>query len=158
MVKYRVGLLLGLIAALASAGAAADVVARVDRADIELNESFTLEVTTDANIDLQPDVSVLDQDFYVGQSSQLTNTTIVNGQIERSKTWTFVLMPKRAITIGAERSNPVTIEVNEPTYAPPGEAEVFVTSEVDLDEAYVQAQVLLTTKIYRSVATRQPLP
>ena len=96
MVKYRVGLLLGLIAALASAGAAADVVARVDRADIELNESFTLEVTTDANIDLQPDVSVLDQDFYVGQSSQLTNTTIVNGQIERSKTWTFVLMPKRA--------------------------------------------------------------
>ncbi|MEJ2129285.1 MAG: BatD family protein [Woeseiaceae bacterium] len=44
----------------------------------------------------------------------------------------------------------------EPSYAPPGEAEVFVTSEVDFAETYVQAQVLLTVKIYRSVATRQP--
>jgi hypothetical protein len=163
VVKYRLGFLLGITVALASADAAADVVARVDRADIELNESFTLEITTDANIDLQPDVSVLDQDFYVGQGSQLTNTTIVNGQIERSKTWTFVLMPKRAgeltippVTIGSESSNPLTIDVNEPSYAPPGEAEVFVTSEIDLDETYVQAQILLTIKIYRSVATRQP--
>lgn len=163
MVKHRAGLLLGLVAAMAATGAVADVVARVDRADIEINESFTLELTTDTNMDLQPDVSVLDQDFYVGQSSQLTNTTIVNGQIERSKTWTFVLMPKRAgeltippVTIGTEQSNQLTIEVSEPSYAPPGEAEVFVTSDVDLDAAYVQAQVLLTIKIYRSVATRQP--
>ena len=162
MVKHRVGILLGM-AALVVTDAAADVVARVDRADIELNESFTLEITTDSNIDLQPDVSALDQDFYVGQGSQLTNTTIVNGQIERSKTWTFVLMPRRAgaltippISVGPEQSNPLTIDVSEPSYAPPGEAEVFVTSEVDLDETFVQAQVLLTIKIYRSVATRQP--
>jgi hypothetical protein len=71
----------------------AAVVTRVDRADIELNESFTLEVITDTNIDLQPDISVLEQDFYIGQGSQLSNTTIVNGQIRRSKTWTYVLMP-----------------------------------------------------------------
>ena len=163
MVKNRIGLLVGVIALIAASDASAAVVARVDRPDIDLNESFTLEITIDTNIDLQPDVAVLDQDFYVGQGSQLTNTTIVNGQIERSKTWTFVLMPKRAgeltippITVGNERSNPVTINVSETSYAPPGEAEVFVTSEVDLDEAYVQAQVLLTIKIYRSVATRQP--
>lgn len=163
MVNVRVRMMLVIVAVFGAADAAAAVVARVDRGDIELNESFTLEVTTDTNIDLQPDVSVLDADFYVGQSSQLTNTTIVNGQIERSKTWTFVLMPRRAgeiaipaITVGSEQSNPLTITVNEPSYAPPGEAEVFVTSEVDLDEAYVQAQVLLTIKIYRSVATRQP--
>lgn len=137
--------------------------AKVDRVDVELNESFTLELTTNANIDLQPDVSVLEQDFYVGQGSQLSNTTIMNGQIQRSKTWTFTLMPKRLgelmippISIGSEQSNPVTIVVREPTYAPPGEADVFITSEVDYDETYVQAQVLLTVKIYRSVATRQP--
>ena len=147
----------------AFAEATAAVTARVDRSDVELNESFTLEIVSDTNIDDQPDVSVLDADFYVGQGSQLSNTTIVNGQIERSKTWSYVLMPRRAgqltidpIRVGNEFSNALTIEVSEPSYAPPGEAEVFVTSEVDVDEAYVQAQALLTIKIYRSVATRQP--
>jgi hypothetical protein len=145
----------------AHAGAA--VVTRVDRADIELNESFTLEVISDENIDAQPDISVLEADFYIGQGSQLSNTTIVNGQIRRSKTWTYVLMPKRAgeitipsISVGNQQSGPLAITVSEPTYAPPGEAEVFLTSEVDFDETYVQAQVLLSIKIYRSVATRQP--
>ncbi|MBT8107938.1 MAG: BatD family protein [Gammaproteobacteria bacterium] len=143
--------------------AGAAVVTRVDRADIELNESFTLEVITDENTDLQPDISVLEADFYIGQGSQLSNTTIVNGQIRRSKTWTYVLMPRRAgditippIAVGNQQSTPLTITVSEPTYAPPGEAEVFLTSEVDFDETYVQAQVLLSIRIYRSVATRQP--
>ncbi len=141
----------------------AAVTASIDRADIELNESFTLELTSDTNIDLQPDLSVLENDFHVGQANQLSNTTIMNGQIRRSKTWSYVLMPKRAgqivipaIVIGAERSNPLVVDVSEPTYSPPGEAEVFITTEVDFDESYVQAQVLLTTKIYRSVAVRQP--
>ena len=141
----------------------AAVQTRVDRTDIELNESFTLEVVTDANIDMQPDISVLEADFYIGQGSQLSNTTIVNGQIRRSKTWTYVLMPRRPgqitippVSVGTEQSEPLVITVSEPSYAPPGVAEVFLTSEVDFDESYVQAQVLLTVKIYRSVATRQP--
>jgi hypothetical protein len=154
---------IAMAALLLGSEAFATVVARVDRADIELNESFTLEVSSDTNIEMQPDVSILDKDFYVGQGSQLSNTTIVNGQIRRSKTWTFVLMPRSAgqltipsISIGSERSDPLMITVSEPSYAPPGEADVFVTSEVDFDETYVQAQVLLTVKIYRAVATRQP--
>jgi hypothetical protein len=149
--------------ALLAANAQAAVTARVDRDDVDLNESFTLEITADTTTDLQPDVSALEKDFYVGQGSQLSNTSIINGQIQRSKTWTFVLMPKRAaqltippIKLGAEQSEPLTVNVSEPDYLPPGEAEVFVTSEVDLEETYVQAQALLTIKIYRSVATRQP--
>ena len=161
--KLRQTAWITLLALLLSAQSLAAVVTRVDRADIELNESFTLEVITDANIDMQPDISVLEQDFYIGQGSQLSNTTIVNGQIRRSKTWTYVLMPKRAgeitipsVSVGTEQSEPLRITVSEPSYAPPGVAEVFLTSEVDFNETYVQAQVLLTIKIYRSVATRQP--
>jgi hypothetical protein len=152
-----------MLSLLSSAQAFATVTASIDRADIELNESFTLEITSDTNIDLQPDVSVLEKDFVIGQSNQLSNTTIMNGQIRRSKTWSYVLMPKRAgqivipaIAIGSESSNPLFIDVTEPSYSPPGEAEVFITTEVDFDESYVQAQILLTTKIYRSVAVRQP--
>jgi len=152
-----------MVVLLPGINANATVTASINRADIELNESFTLELTTDSNIDMQPDISVLEKDFYIGQPSRLSNTTIVNGQIRRSKTWTYVLMPKHAgeivipsIAIGKERSNPLIVDVSETTYAAPGEAEVFVTTEVDFDETYVQAQVLLTVKIYRSVATRQP--
>jgi hypothetical protein len=151
------------MALLVVAEAGAAVMTRVDRTDIELNESFTLEVITDENINQQPDTAVLEADFYIGQGSQLSNTTIVNGQIRRSKTWTYVLMPRRAgditippIAVGNQQSAPLKITVSEPTYAPPGEAEVFLTSEVDFDETYVQAQVLLSIRIYRSVATRQP--
>ena len=160
MVNVR---LIFLCCVLFSLAANATVTASIDRADIELNESFTLELTSDTNIDLQPDVSALEADFQVGQANQLSNTTIMNGQIRRSKTWSYVLMPKRAgqivipgITVGAETSNPLVVDVSEPTYSPPGEAEVFITTEVDFDESYVQAQILLTTKIYRSVAVRQP--
>ena len=111
--KARQTVLLAISVFLLSAQTLAAVVTRVDRADIELNESFTLEVITDANIDLQPDISALDEYFYVGQGSQLSNTTIVNGQINRSKTWTYVLMPKvngqitiPPISIGSEQSEP----------------------------------------------------
>ncbi len=162
MVNVRLFLFL-FLCLLFSAHANAAVTASIDRADIELNESFTLELTSDTNIDLQPDISILENDFNVGQARQLSNTTIMNGQIRRSKTWSYVLMPKRAgqiiipaITVGTESSNPLIVDVSEPTYSPPGEAEVFVTTEVDFEESYVQAQVLLTTKIYRSVNVRQP--
>lgn len=160
MVKVRLFLFLSFFVAMQ---ANATVTASIDRADIELNESFTLELMTDTNINLQPDVSMLDKDFYVGQGNQLSNTMITNGQIRRSKTWSYVLMPRHAgeliipaISIGSESSNPLIVDVSEPTYSPPGEAEVFITTEVDFDESYVQAQVLLTVKIYRSVAVRQP--
>lgn len=143
--------------------AEASVTASVDRQRVEQNESFSLELTVDSTADMSPDLSVLDEDFIIGQTSRLSNTTIINQQIARSMTWTISLMPKRAgnitippITIGNEQSNPVTITVTEPSYEPPGEADVFITSEIDYDETFVQAQVIYTIKIYRAVATRQP--
>ena len=141
----------------------AAVTARVDRPTVDLNESFTLEVIVDSNTDLEPDLTVLQDGFYVGQVSKLSNTSIFNGDIRRSLTWSVALMPKNtgvqyipAIEVGTEQSNPVRIVVNEPVDAPPGEADVFVTSEVDVDQTYVQAQILYRIRIYRAVATRQP--
>jgi hypothetical protein len=143
--------------------AQAAVTARIDRNAIELNESFMLEVVVDTEIDLQPDISALHEDFYVGQSSQLSNTMIINGEISRSRTWTYQLMAKRtgelvipSVTVGSESSQPLRITVRQPTDAPPGEADVFITSEVDYAESYVQAQVLYRIKVYRAVPTRQP--
>lgn len=146
-----------------SVAVSASVTARVDRPNVDLNESFTLEVIVDSNTDLEPNLTILHDDFLVGQVSKLSNTSIYNGDIKRSLTWSVALMPKKtgvqyipAIEVGTEQSNPVRIVVNEPVNAPPGEADVFVTSEVDVSETYVQAQVLYRIRIYRAVATRQP--
>ena len=152
-----------LVLAATMATAMADVTARVDRPTVDLNESLTLEIVVDSTTDAEPDFTQLEADFYVGQVSKLSNTSIFNGEIRRSLTWTVSLMPKRTgvqeippIALGNEQSDPVTIVVNEPTNAPPGEADVFVTSEVDVNETYVQAQILYRVRIYRAVATRQP--
>lgn len=161
--KFIPKALLGLCALLfVVSNAIADVTARVDRPSVDLNESFVLEILVDSNIDMEPDLSVLDEKFYRGQVSQLSNTTIINGQISRSRTWTIALMAKAtgkqeipAITVGSERSQPINITINEPTNAPPGEADVFISSEVDQTEAYVQSQILYRFKVYRAVATRQ---
>jgi len=143
--------------------AQAAVTATVDRGDVEINESFTLKVLVDTDVDVEPDASALETDFFVGQRSQLSNTTIVNGQISRSRTWTYVLMPKRdgdlvipPVIVGSEQSNPLHIVVAPQSNALPGEADIFVSTDVDYAESFVQAQVLYTVKVYRSVATRQP--
>ncbi len=153
-----------LITSLWFAGVAnAAVVASVDRSNVELNESFTFKVMVNTAIDIEPDASALDADFYIGNRSQLSNTTIVNGQISRSRTWTYVLMAKREgnliippVIVGSEQSEPVPVTILPPSNSLPGEADIFVTAEVDHDESYVQAQVIYTVKVYRAIATRQP--
>ncbi|MDH3482245.1 MAG: BatD family protein [Gammaproteobacteria bacterium] len=157
-------LTLTLIVAVAlMSSASAAVRAQVDRLTVDLNESFMLEIIVDTNTDMEPDLTVLEEGFYVGQVSQLSNTSIYNGEIRRSRTWTIALMPKTtgeqeipAITVGNEQSAPVSITVNEPSQEPPGEADVFISSEIDQAEAYVQAQILYRIKVYRAVPTRQP--
>jgi len=150
VVRIKGKRLLGLCGLLVVvSNALADVTARVDRPSVDLNESFVLEIMVDSNIDMEPDLSVLDEKFYRGQLSQLSNTSIINGQIRRSRTWTIALMAKAtgrqeipAVTVGNDKSQPIIITINEPTNAPPGEADVFITSEVDQTEAYVQSQIL----------------
>lgn len=141
----------------------ASVVASIDRHDVELNESFTLEVTVDRAVGVEPDVSALAEDFYIGTPTQLRRTSIHNGQIRRTLTWTYVLMAKQAgeftippVIVGNEQSDPIPITILPIKAVRPGESDVFIVAEVDYPETYVQAQVLYRVEIYRAVATRQP--
>ena len=120
---FKTWLVFGILLASFSTAQAA-VTARVDRNTIDLNESFMLEIVVDTEIDLEPDISTLHEDFYVGQSSQLSNTMIINGEISRSRTWSYQLMAKRTgeleippVTVGSERSEPLRISVRQPTNA-----------------------------------------
>lgn len=151
-----------VLLALAAPAASAAVVATIDRSDVELNESFTLDVTVDTAIDLEPDVSALEEDFFILSRSELRNTTIINGRINRNRTWTYVLMAKETgqfvippIVVGNEQSDPLLVVIAPVQAVLPGESDVYVVSEVDHRETYVQAQVLYKVAVYRAVATRQ---
>ena len=152
-----------VLALLSATSAEAGVTARVDRNTIDLNESFLLEVVVDSDINIEPDTTALADVFEVGQRSQLSNTMYVNGEITRSRTWTYQLMARKTgqfeippVLVGTEQSQPILITVRQPANSPPGEADVFITSEVDFSETFVQAQVLYRIKVYRAVPTRQP--
>ena len=159
-----VGVALCLLGWLAlGSGAHAAVRASVDRADIELNETFTLQVVVEGDETAEPDLSGLADKFEILQSSQGSSTVIINGEISRSYNWTYTLMARQAgqleipsISVGKERSAPLSITVKEPADQPPGEADIFITAEPDFTSTYVQAQILFTVKVYRSVSTRQP--
>lgn len=141
----------------------ATVIATIDRSKVELNETFTLKVIVDTAIDIEPDASDLEDDFYVGSRSQLSNTSIVNGRISRSRTWTYALMAKKPgnlvippIVIANEQSEPINILIIPQSESILGEADIFISAELDAEETYVQAQNLLRIRIYRMVQTRQP--
>ena len=142
---------------------AAAVIATIDRPRVELNETFTLKVIVDTAIDVEPEASALEDNFYVGSRSQLSNTTIINGKISRSRTWTYALMAKKPgnlvippIVIANEQSEPINILITPQSDAILGEADVFISADLDAKATYVQAQNLLRIKIYRTVQTRQP--
>ena len=61
-------LLFGISTALAA------VRAEADRKTVDLNESFMLEVIVDSNTNLEPNLTTLETDFYVGQISRVRPT------------------------------------------------------------------------------------
>ena len=71
MLNWRLAFTAGLLAILMLPvmSAHAAVIASVDRANVELNESFTLKITVDTSIDVEPDASALEEDFFVGLCS-----------------------------------------------------------------------------------------
>ena len=130
---------------------------------MELNETFTLKIIVDSAIDLEPDASPLEKDFYVGTRSQLTNTTIINGAISRNRTWSYALMPKRSgnitippVIVGNQKSQPINIIIAPQSESVLGRADIFISAEVDSERGFVQAQNIFRIKIYRNVQTRQP--
>ena len=136
----------GVLLILGAAPAGAAVVATVDRSNVELNESFTLKLTVDSDLKTEPDVSGLEKDFYVGTRSTMNNTTIINGEVSRTVIWSYVLMARRdgslaipPIKVGVQQSNSLTITVMPQSTAAPGEADIFITAEVDHPTSYVSS-------------------
>lgn len=156
---FMTGLLLGLFA-LSSQAAGLD--ASVDRTRLIVGETVELTLeTSDFTQFGKPDLSVLEADFEVRDSRQLNRLTTLGGNTEATTRWIITLLPRKTgsvviptLQLGELTSQPVTLQVVQGGSQESGTelAPVFIEATLDQDSTYVQAQAVLTLRIYHSVS------
>ncbi len=137
--------------------------ATVNRNEIPEGETFVLTFNLqDVDTSQAPDLSVLSNDFTVFSVSNGYRTSIVNGDVSKSRQWNIVLMPNKtgeitipSIDLAGYKSNeiklnvvPAGAEVNiaEPKVAP--SPKFKISGEVDNKNPFVQQQINYQLKIY----------
>lgn len=140
---------------------AASLTARVDRTQLSLDETLELTLETDDTTMFgKPDLQPLDGLFRVFGSRQLNQLSSVNGQARATTQWLITLQPQQTgyvvippLQIGELSSKPITLHVRE-TSAEEGDrlSPIFIDASLDQDSVYVQAQIVLTLRIYHSVS------
>lgn len=134
------------------------VEATIDRNPVMLDEAIRLTITADGSVERDAfDSSPLLKDFVVGRTSVSSQTSIVNFDTKRTTVWTTTLFPRKegvftipALTIEGKRTKPIEVQVI-PVQEQSGVArDYFVTTDIDLTEAYLNQQLLYTVKLYLS--------
>ena len=125
----------------------------------ELETTVLVIQATDVATDINPDLTPLQKDFEVLSTQSSSELRIVNGRSSSSMTYRFVLRPKRvgelivpAISIGGQRSQPLTLHVRtlDPVIKQNLEQQVFFETELSYNPVYVQAQTILSRRLYYS--------
>lgn len=133
------------------------VTATVDRNPVMVDESFVLEIVANDSVDADAlDTSPLLKDFVVGRTSTSHQTQIINFNTSRTTRWSTVLIPRQpgiytipAFTIEGQSSQPVRLEVLPVSQSKAAQGQdVYLTTEVDLQEVYLQQQVRYTVKLH----------
>lgn len=149
-------------AVLASAVAAAEIEVRFDRENIHVGESFTAVFETDLVIQDEPDFTPLYRDFDIINTQRSQTYRFFQGQRTRENRWVVTLVPKRAgillipsIHFGPDATRERAIQVLERQQVAAGGGEVFVEAAIEPNNPYVQAQSVLTVRLYRALRTSE---
>jgi hypothetical protein len=160
MTRFTV-LLLPLLICTATAQAA-ELTASVDRS--RLNSGETVELTLESSDVTQfgkPDLTPLEPLFEVRGTRQVNQLNTLNGDNRATTRWIVTLLPKETgsvviapLQLGDAQSEPITVQVvesdarEEQNNLDP----VFIEASLDQTSVYVQAQAILTLRIYHSVS------
>lgn len=134
--------------------------AYVDRNPVAEDESFTLTLESNSDMDGSPDLSPLRRDFDVQGQGKSTSLNIINGSVSRKTQWQISLMAKHSgqlqipsIRIGGEQTQPLSISVTPASQAQaaPGGGDLFLEVSVKPHTVYVQQQMIYTVRLYRAV-------
>ncbi|QIB67230.1 BatD family protein [Kineobactrum salinum] len=150
---------LALLFVLVSSGLHAALEVAVDRTEIAFGDSLRLVITSTADEDLEAlDLRALEADFEILQRNLSSSTSIINGQLSRSRQLALDISPRRegklripAFSHAAGNTAPINIAVAPAATIEDGEQSVLFEAEVDRREVYVQGQLLLTLRIQQAI-------
>jgi hypothetical protein len=141
---------------------AAELVASVDRTRLSSGE--TVELTLESSDVTQfgkPDLAPLEPLFDVRGTRQVNQLNTLSGDNRATTRWIVTLLPKQTgsvvippLKLGEVESQPITVQVveSETQDNPNKQAPVFIDASLDQNSVYVQAQAILTLRIYHSVS------
>jgi len=151
----------GLIALMPLGASASVLLASVDRTRVAVGESFELTLqTNDVTLFGRPDTAPLQAHFDVGDVRQVNQPASLADDRGASTRWIITLVARESgtltlpgLTLGELRSQPIVLQVLDAEAPATATAEpVFIEARLDQDQVYVQAQVILTLRVYHSVA------
>ncbi|WP_395603271.1 BatD family protein [Pseudomonas sp. B21128] len=160
MTRFTV-LLLPLLIYTATAHAA-ELIASVDRS--RLNSGETVELTLETSDVTQfgkPDLTPLEPLFEVRGTRQVNQLNTLSGDNRATTRWIITLLPKEngsvlipPLQLGDVQSQPITVQVVESDVREDKNSldPVFIEASLDQSSVYVQAQAILTLRIYHSVS------
>ena len=127
----------------------------LDRDHIAQGETTTLNIQTDqASVDT-PDYAPLLADFNMSGNSSSRQFEVVNGAGSTTLLFAVALQPRRdgvlqvpSLRVGGERTQPLALTVAPQAAAPAQDGVVFVESQVDAQQPYVQQAVGYTVRLY----------
>lgn len=137
---------------------AAEIEIKVDRASIQLNETFTLTFEANGDVDDDPDFTPLEKDFKILNQSTSSNISLINGKYTKSKRWNVALMALKqgkltipSISFGSDNSPAVQLMI-KPVQKSTGKAGEEFMSEVDIDTStsFPQSQIIITQRLLSS--------
>lgn len=137
---------------------AASVQATLDRNDVHMGETVTLNLRiSDAMTASTPDLSALDRDFEVLGTSTNSSLSVINGKQSAELIIGVALRPKHqgdlqipSLTVAGGQTNPLILHVDAPDTSASAHAgqDVFVEAQASADHVYLGQQILYTVRLF----------
>ncbi|PIE42762.1 MAG: hypothetical protein CSA50_08620 [Gammaproteobacteria bacterium] len=163
-------LLTGFLTGFATSSKSGELKVSVDKDRVYLNETFELRINGETDFEFsfgsllnfnsldipEPDITDLRKGFDIMNRQQQYTIRSINGQNKAVITWIYELSPRAvgtteipALSFKDQVSKPIPITVLASRQATSDEPPlVFVETELDKTEAYVQEQIMLTVRLY----------
>ncbi len=144
-----------------NAAAKSELVAKVDRQQVSLEETLKLTLRYNEQVMFgEPDISQLNANFDVLGNHRSNQYRSVNGRAESWTQWSLTLAPKKEGKLlipsfsykGAySEAIEVTVKKAQSYQGTGGDKPIFIESSISKPEAFVQEQLLYTIRLFTSV-------
>lgn len=135
---------------------AANITAKLDVNPVLVNDTFHLTYTASGSVDDDPDFSAVKNDFELLRTQQSSNMSMINGDINRTKTWRLTLLSKKvgaftipAISFGSDHAPEVKVVIKNivaSNSATPNQ-NFILEMEPSQQNGFVQQQFIITVKL-----------